>query len=156
MCRRTATLPQAIIWLSTDTTSRAAKCSGRWRATRKRSFTKNTRPSSSTPSRSRANMKSSPYSRPWRTVRRATATMILSMRKTRTSLTPMWRNVKNLPSMIRAWPPSTATGSSPSPPANTLPRMAGLWWWRKRWTDLTAKSQRIQRIFGKEAPYGED
>ncbi len=41
-----------------------------------------------------------------------------------------------------------ATGSLPYPPANTPPRTAGLWWWRKRRTDLTANS------LGKEVFYG--
>ncbi len=43
-----------------------------------------------------------PYSRPWRTAQRVSAIMILSMRRTRTSSMPMWRNARSLSSMTRA------------------------------------------------------
>ena len=56
-------LTLSIIWLSMDTTSRAAGCSGHWKITNPRVFMRSIRASSLTPSRSREIMKSSPISR---------------------------------------------------------------------------------------------
>lgn len=53
-------------------------------------------------SHSRANMKSWRYLRPWRTAPRASVTMILSVRKVRKNLTPMWKHAGSLPYTIRA------------------------------------------------------
>lgn len=57
---------------------------------------RNTRPFSLIPLRSVAYMRLSLFLRPWRTALRASATMILSMRKARTSLTTIFKNAKSL------------------------------------------------------------
>ena len=67
-----------------------------------RAFTRSIRASSLTPSRSKGIMKSSPYLRPWRTAHRATATMILSMRRMKKNLMPLSGSARSLPCMIRA------------------------------------------------------
>ena len=77
-------------------TLRAAKCLELWRITSPRASMRNTRPFSLIPLRSVAYMRLSLFLRPWRTALRASATMILSMRKARTSLTTIFKNAKSL------------------------------------------------------------
>ena len=71
-------------------------------STSPRAFMRNTKPFSLIPLRSVANMKLSLFLRPWRTALRASATMILSMRKARTSLTTIFKNARSLHCMKQA------------------------------------------------------
>ena len=75
---------------------------GHWKIINPRTFMRSIRPFSLTPSRSRRSMKSLPCLRPWRTAHRATATMILSMRRMKKNLMPLSGSARSLPCMIRA------------------------------------------------------
>lgn len=62
---------QTTIWLSTVITSRVARCSVRWKATKIKAFMRETRPFILILLRKQNNMKSLSYLRPYRTVRDA-------------------------------------------------------------------------------------
>ena len=81
---------------------KGGRCLELWRITNPRASMRNTRPFSLIPLRSVANMRLSLSLRLWRTALRASATMILSMRKTRTSLTPIFKNARSLHCMKQA------------------------------------------------------